>query len=139
LAAAPAAGQDDAGNVSNIYWRNHWDWFDRSYQPYYSRQFNRSLRSRYVPGQFGQYVGPNVPSGYQTIYGPYGFRPSGTFGPPVGNGIDARIHANGEVGTDSSPVFHDGQNGRYDTVDPHSLFGGSNLRFNTARPSYGWW
>ena len=65
---------------SDVYWDNHWRWYDRTYRPYYTR--------RYYYGAPSYYAAPPAPYyGGTYYYGPtygYGY----TYGYPyTGGGV----------------------------------------------------
>ena len=72
LAAMTAAAPAKA----DPYWTNHWNWYNGTYRPYYSRHYyGPSVGGYYGNGYYGNgYAAPNYGNGYYygpTYYGPY--------------------------------------------------------------------
>jgi len=69
MVSAFAPSTATAQSPQDPYWRNHWDWFDNTYRPYYSR--------RVWPAP--TVAGPNLPDGPTLRQMPYGTQIGGGF------------------------------------------------------------
>jgi len=55
-------------HAQNVYWRNHWGWYDNTYRPYYNNYYT----PYYGPAYGGYYSTPYYGGGYYAppYYGP---------------------------------------------------------------------